>query len=321
MTVIDAPRLRRAWAEPAGVVSWFATVDHKRIGTRYMATALVFFFLGGLEAAALRAQLARPEERLLSPEAYDQLFSMHGLTMIFLFATPMLSGFGNYFVPLQIGSRDMAFPKLNALGYWIFLGAVHREQLVVRLRREQTLLGARRLRAQRGRFEPAEEEEESEHGRHVARADPLVVDGREPRDDTGRLGPRGRRRGASMTVTAESGRRAGPAAATRSGRWGILLPASGAAVQDPPREVAGRVRHDAGADQPTRGEVGEVRADLAARVRAVDGMAVDARRAEQHLLSALLGGRLRLGEAGSRASHASSRSRSSATTVNTRCAC
>jgi cytochrome c oxidase subunit 1/cytochrome c oxidase subunit I+III len=123
VTVVDAPRLRRSWAEPAGIVAWFATVDHKRIGTRYMATALVFFFLGGLEAAALRAQLARPEERLLSPEAYDQLFSMHGLTMIFLFATPMLSGFGNYFVPLQIGSRDMAFPKLNALGYWIFLGA------------------------------------------------------------------------------------------------------------------------------------------------------------------------------------------------------
>jgi len=123
VTVVDAPRLRRSWAEPAGLVAWFATVDHKRIGTRYMATALVFFFLGGLEAAALRAQLARPEERLLSPEAYDQLFSMHGLTMIFLFATPMLSGFGNYFVPLQIGARDMAFPKLNALGYWIFLGA------------------------------------------------------------------------------------------------------------------------------------------------------------------------------------------------------
>jgi cytochrome c oxidase subunit 1/cytochrome c oxidase subunit I+III len=123
VTVVDAPRLRRAWAEPAGPHSWLGTVDHKRIGTRYMATALVFFFLGGLEAAALRAQLARPEERLLSPEAYDQLFSMHGLTMIFLFATPMLSGFGNYLVPLQIGARDMAFPRLNALGYWIFLGA------------------------------------------------------------------------------------------------------------------------------------------------------------------------------------------------------
>ncbi|HEY7345060.1 MAG TPA: cytochrome c oxidase subunit I [Gaiella sp.] len=123
MTVVDTTRLRRSWAEPAGVVSWFATVDHKRIGTRYMVTALTFFFLGGLEAAAMRAQLARADSRILSPEAYDQLFSMHGITMIFLFVTPMLSGFGNYVVPLQLGARDMAFPKLNALGYWIFLGA------------------------------------------------------------------------------------------------------------------------------------------------------------------------------------------------------
>jgi cytochrome c oxidase subunit I+III len=123
VTVVDTTRLRRSWAEPAGIVSWLATVDHKRIGVRYMTTALTFFLLGGLEAAALRAQLARPDQRLLSPEAYDQLFSMHGLTMIFLFATPMLSGFGNYLVPLQLGARDMAFPKLNALGYWIFLGA------------------------------------------------------------------------------------------------------------------------------------------------------------------------------------------------------
>jgi cytochrome c oxidase subunit 1/cytochrome c oxidase subunit I+III len=123
VTVVDTTRLRRSWAEPAGIVSWFATVDHKRIGVRYMVTALTFFFFGGLEAAAMRAQLARPDGRLLSPEAYDQLFTMHGLTMIFLFATPMLSGFGNYLVPLQLGARDMAFPKLNALGYWIFLGA------------------------------------------------------------------------------------------------------------------------------------------------------------------------------------------------------
>jgi cytochrome c oxidase subunit 1/cytochrome c oxidase subunit I+III len=123
MTVVDTTRLRRSWAEPAGVVSWLATVDHKRIGTRYMVTALTFFFLGGLEAAAMRAQLARADSRILSPEAYDQLFSMHGITMIFLFVTPMLSGFGNYVVPLQLGARDMAFPKLNALGYWIFLGA------------------------------------------------------------------------------------------------------------------------------------------------------------------------------------------------------
>ena len=71
----------------------------------------------------MRAQLAQPDEHLLTPEAYDQLFSMHGLTMIFLFVTPMLSGFGNYLVPLMIGARDMAFPRLNAFGYWVFLGA------------------------------------------------------------------------------------------------------------------------------------------------------------------------------------------------------
>jgi cytochrome c oxidase subunit I+III len=122
-TVAEVDRLRRSWEEPAGVRAWLGTVDHKRIGVRYLVTAGVFFVLGGLEAAALRAQLARPEGRLLTPEAYDQLFSMHGLTMIFLFATPMLSGFGNYLVPLQIGARDMAFPRLNALGYWVFLAA------------------------------------------------------------------------------------------------------------------------------------------------------------------------------------------------------
>ena len=71
----------------------------------------------------MRTQLARPNERLLTPEAYNQLFSMHGVTMIFLFVTPMLSGFGNYFVPLMIGARDMAFPRLNALGYWVFLAS------------------------------------------------------------------------------------------------------------------------------------------------------------------------------------------------------
>ncbi len=116
-------RLERAWAEPGGLVSWITTVDHKRIGVRYLLTAFVFFSAGGLEAAVMRAQLARPDSRLVSPQTYDQLFSMHGVTMIFLFATPMLFGFGNYLVPLQIGARDMAFPRLNALSYWVFLGA------------------------------------------------------------------------------------------------------------------------------------------------------------------------------------------------------
>ena len=123
MAIANVERLQRAWAEPGPFVTAVATVDHKRIGVRYLVTATVFFLLAGLEALTLRTQLARPGEHVLSPEAYDQLFSMHGITMIFLFVTPMLSGFGNYFVPLMIGARDMAFPRLNALGYWIFLAS------------------------------------------------------------------------------------------------------------------------------------------------------------------------------------------------------
>src|SRR5207249_455176 len=95
--------------------------DHKKIGKHYIYTAFLFFTAGGIEALIMRAQLARPDERILDPEAYNQLFSMHGITMIFFFVTPMLFGFGNYFVPLMIGARDMAFPRLNAFGYWIFL--------------------------------------------------------------------------------------------------------------------------------------------------------------------------------------------------------
>ena len=123
MAIANVERLQRAWAEPGSFTTAIATVDHKRIGVRYLVTATVFFLLAGIEALTLRTQLAEPGEHVLSPEAYDQLFSMHGITMIFLFVTPMLSGFGNYFVPLQLGARDMAFPRLNALGYWIFLAS------------------------------------------------------------------------------------------------------------------------------------------------------------------------------------------------------
>jgi len=123
MAATNVEQLRRSWAEPGAFVTTIATVDHKRIGVRYLVTATVFFLLAGLEALTMRTQLARPNERLLTPEAYNQLFSMHGVTMIFLFVTPMLSGFGNYFVPLMIGARDMAFPRLNALGYWVFLAS------------------------------------------------------------------------------------------------------------------------------------------------------------------------------------------------------
>jgi cytochrome c oxidase subunit I len=122
-----ADRLAAIWEKPPSIYSWLATVDHKTIGIRYLVVAFGFLALGGADAAFLRAQLARPENHLLSPEAYDQLFTMHGTTMIFWYASPMLSGFGNFLVPLMIGSRDMAFPRLNAFGFWSFLcsGLLH----------------------------------------------------------------------------------------------------------------------------------------------------------------------------------------------------
>ena len=116
-----AERLDEIWGEKPGLRSFISTVDHKRIGFRYFYTGMLFLILGGLEAMAIRMQLAGPNLELLTPEAFNQLFSMHGITMMFLFAMPVLSGFGNYFVPLMIGARDMAFPRLNAFGYWVFL--------------------------------------------------------------------------------------------------------------------------------------------------------------------------------------------------------
>jgi cytochrome c oxidase subunit I len=103
-----------------GALRWISTVDHKRIGILYLLTALFFFAIGGCEALAIRLQLARPNAHLLSPEAFNELFTMHGTTMIFLVVMPALVGFANYLVPLMIGARDMAFPRLNALGYWLF---------------------------------------------------------------------------------------------------------------------------------------------------------------------------------------------------------
>ena len=113
--------LKRSWEGPGGIAGWLSTVDHKEIGKRYLITAFLFLIIGGLEAAIMRAQLAQPNEHLLTPEQYAQLFTMHGVTMIFLYALPVLSGFSNYLWPLLLGSRDMAFPRLNALSYWVFL--------------------------------------------------------------------------------------------------------------------------------------------------------------------------------------------------------
>jgi len=100
---------------------WIGTTDHKKIGIMYVVTAFIFFIIGGLEALLIRLQLGTPDNTLLTPEVYNQLFTVHGMTMVFLFVMPILAGFGNYIVPLMLGARDMAFPRLNALSYWLFL--------------------------------------------------------------------------------------------------------------------------------------------------------------------------------------------------------
>jgi cytochrome c oxidase subunit I len=104
-----------------GWTSWFTTTDHKKIGIMYLYTVLVFFVLGGVEALLIRLQLGAPENTLVTPEVYNQLFTMHGTTMIFLVIVPVWAGFANYLLPLMIGARDVAFPRLNAWSYWMFL--------------------------------------------------------------------------------------------------------------------------------------------------------------------------------------------------------
>jgi len=119
--------VRVAPSPPSTVVSrgryssWLATVDHKRIGIMYILTSLLFFVAGGIIALLMRSQLARPNEHVFTRNHYDELFTMHGTTMIFLVVVPVFAGLGNYLVPLMIGARDMAFPRLNALSYWFFL--------------------------------------------------------------------------------------------------------------------------------------------------------------------------------------------------------
>jgi cytochrome c oxidase subunit I+III len=123
-TTERAERLERIWQSRPGVLGWLTTTDHKRIGLLYLWTTLVFFAAGGVEALVMRTQLAEPDAHVVGPSAYDQLFSMHGITMIFFFIIPMTTGaFGNYLIPLMIGARDMAFPRMNALSYWIFLAS------------------------------------------------------------------------------------------------------------------------------------------------------------------------------------------------------
>ncbi|MEQ8842771.1 MAG: cytochrome c oxidase subunit I [Acidimicrobiales bacterium] len=104
---------------------WLSTVDHKKIGIMYGVAAMFFFVVGGIEALLIRIQLAAPEGQFLSAEVYNQVFTMHGVTMVFLFVMPLAAAFANYLIPLQIGARDVAFPRLNALSFWIWLsGAI-----------------------------------------------------------------------------------------------------------------------------------------------------------------------------------------------------
>ena len=109
------PRKTRQWLD------WVLTTDHKRIGIMYLVLTFVFFCLGGTEAMMMRSQLAVPNNTLVSGLQYNELLTLHGTTMIFLFVVPVMAGFGNYFVPLMIGARDMAFPRLNALSFWLLL--------------------------------------------------------------------------------------------------------------------------------------------------------------------------------------------------------
>jgi cytochrome c oxidase subunit 1/cytochrome c oxidase subunit I+III len=117
----DLAVLERTWSRPHTFVGWLTDVSHRSLGIRYIVTGGVFFALAGLAALVLRTQLAVPENELLGPERYDQVFTMHGATMMFLFAVPIMEGFAVYLVPLMIGSREISFPRLNAFGYWLYL--------------------------------------------------------------------------------------------------------------------------------------------------------------------------------------------------------
>ena len=110
---------------PTGIWNWITTIDHKKIGVLYGVTAFILFLTGGIEALLMRIQLAGPNQDIVSAEIFNQLFTMHGTTMIFLAIMPLSAAFFNFVIPLQIGARDVAFPRLNAFSYWTFLaGAI-----------------------------------------------------------------------------------------------------------------------------------------------------------------------------------------------------
>src|SRR5487761_1264974 len=117
-------RLELIWRPRPGLLGWITTTDHKRIGILYFFTSLARFGAGGVVALLMRTQLLGPNGHVLSPRVYDEMFTLHGITMIFLFVIPMTTGaFGNYLIPVMIGARDMAFPRMNAFSYWIYVAS------------------------------------------------------------------------------------------------------------------------------------------------------------------------------------------------------
>ena len=117
----DLDVLRQTWSSKPGLLGWLSATNHQAIGRRYILTAFIFLLLGGIEALLMRLQLAKPENTFLSAERYNQIFTLHGTTMMFLFAVPVMEGMGIYLVPLMVGTRNVAFPRLNAFGYWMYL--------------------------------------------------------------------------------------------------------------------------------------------------------------------------------------------------------
>src|SRR5438874_9452034 len=117
----EEQQLDLTWGPGSGPFRWFSEISHKHVGMRYIVTAFLFLIAGGIEAALMRYQLSRPENTFLSADMYNQLFTLHGTTMMFLFAVPVMEGMAIYFVPLMIGTRNVAFPKLNAYGYYVYL--------------------------------------------------------------------------------------------------------------------------------------------------------------------------------------------------------
>ena len=117
----DLDVLRRTWSSRPGLLGWLSEINHKAIGRRYILTAFIFLLLGGIEALLMRLQLAKPENTFLAAARYNQIFTLHGTTMMFLFAVPVMEGMGIYLVPLMVGTRNVAFPRLNAFGYWMYL--------------------------------------------------------------------------------------------------------------------------------------------------------------------------------------------------------